>query len=68
MRVRSSEVARRHPEVVCNVHLGLMKGLIGGSAGDRSAATLQPFAGDGYCTASIKLSTDSTGQTGKDGL
>lgn len=62
------EVARRHQDVVCNVHLGLMKGLIGGSAGDRSAATLQPFAGDGYCTASIKLSSGNTDQTGTDGL
>ncbi|WP_168709353.1 hypothetical protein [Arthrobacter sp. PAMC25564] len=44
-----------------------MKGLVGGSPEGSSAATLQPLAGEGYCTASIELTKDSTYPTGKGG-
>lgn len=63
------DVARRHPGVVCGVHLGLLRGLVeGGSAGDVAgggrvgvdgaarafAAELVPFARPGVCVAEIR--------------
>lgn len=42
------DLARRHPEVVCSVHLGLLRGALGGTL-DVDAIELQPFAEPGAC-------------------
>ncbi|GAA4256664.1 helix-turn-helix domain-containing protein [Dactylosporangium darangshiense] len=42
-------VARRHPGVVCNVHLGLLRATVEGAAD----ATLTPFARPGVCLARL---------------
>jgi predicted ArsR family transcriptional regulator len=43
------QVASDVPEVVCNVHLGLVEELLEASGADRSRATLTPFASPGTC-------------------
>lgn len=43
--------AREHPEVVCNVHLGIVRGVLGQEADPHPAEStaITPFAGPGYC-------------------
>ena len=41
------QVANDMPEVVCNVHLGLVEELLDASGADRRRASLTPFAGPG---------------------
>lgn len=43
------DVARIHPEVVCNVHLGIVEGALASYAGDVGPVTLLPFAEPGAC-------------------
>jgi predicted ArsR family transcriptional regulator len=43
------QVAKDVPEVVCNVHLGLVEELLEVSGGDRRRVTLTPFAAPGRC-------------------
>jgi predicted ArsR family transcriptional regulator len=43
------DVARRHPEVVCRVHLGLVKGVIEAAGGDSDGVDLEAFAEPGAC-------------------
>jgi predicted ArsR family transcriptional regulator len=43
------QVASDVPEVVCNVHLGLVEELLDASGADPSRATLKPFAGPRSC-------------------
>lgn len=52
--------AREQPEVVCNVHLGLVRGWLEDHAG--TAADLEPFAGSGYCTVMLTDTLDSSGR------
>jgi predicted ArsR family transcriptional regulator len=49
------DVARRHPDVVCGVHLGLLRGTVEGGAFE---AELFPFAAPGACVAEIKRVPD----------
>ena len=42
------DLARRHPEVVCSVHLGLLRGVLAGTL-DVDAIELRPFAEPGAC-------------------
>ena len=44
------EVAKGNPEVVCAVHLGLVKELLSGSGLPEGDVLLLPFAGPGFCT------------------
>ena len=44
------EAARENPEVVCAVHLGLVKELLAGSGLPEDDVELLPFAGPGICT------------------
>lgn len=46
------DTARAHPEAVCSVHLGLIKGALGESL-DRAA--LQPFAEPGACLVTLAV-------------
>lgn len=43
------QVAKEFPEVVCNVHLGLVEELLDVSGADPDRATLTPFAAPGTC-------------------
>jgi predicted ArsR family transcriptional regulator len=43
------QVASDVPEVVCQVHLGLVEELLDASGADRSRASLTPFAAPGVC-------------------
>jgi predicted ArsR family transcriptional regulator len=43
------QVASDVPEVVCNVHLGLVQELLDASGADPDRVTLKPFAGPGSC-------------------
>jgi len=49
------DVARAHPEVVCTVHLGLMRGALSrfGQAGIAEFAQLQPFVAPELCLAGV---------------
>lgn len=44
------EAARDNPDVVCAVHLGLVKELLAGSGLPERQVVLLPFAGPGLCT------------------
>ncbi|MDJ0312639.1 helix-turn-helix domain-containing protein [Arthrobacter sp. H35-D1] len=44
------EAARENPDVVCAVHLGLVKELMAGSGLPEENVALLPFAGPGICT------------------
>ena len=43
------EAAHRHPEVVCGVHLGIVRGALAQLGADPSGAGLVPFAEPGAC-------------------
>ena len=43
------EAAHEHPEVVCNVHLGLVRAALEELGADADAAALKPFAEPGAC-------------------
>ncbi len=43
------EAARRHPEVVCAVHLGLVRGALNAYGADPAGSALVPFAEPGAC-------------------
>lgn len=43
------EAAHRHPEVVCAVHLGIVRGALGEQGADPSGTELAPFAEPGAC-------------------
>lgn len=43
------EVAYRHPDVVCNVHLGIVRGAMAAYGTEDAASELHPFAEPGAC-------------------
>jgi predicted ArsR family transcriptional regulator len=43
------EAARRHPEIVCHVHEGLVEGALAAYGDHTTTAELQPFAEPGAC-------------------
>lgn len=53
------DVARRHPDVVCGVHLGLLRGLAEQAAAGAFATELFPFARPGVCAAEIRRAADA---------
>lgn len=50
MRCPLLQVASNVPDVVCNVHLGLVEELMEASGADRTRVTLKPFARPGSCS------------------
>lgn len=46
-------VARSRPEVVCTVHLGLIRGVLDAAGAAGEQATLVPFAEPGVCVAAL---------------
>jgi predicted ArsR family transcriptional regulator len=47
------DAARRHPEVVCQVHLGLVDGALAAHGVTASGARLEPFARPGACVLTL---------------
>jgi predicted ArsR family transcriptional regulator len=43
------EAAHRHPDVVCAVHLGIVRGALDEQGADPSGTALAPFAEPGAC-------------------
>jgi len=43
------DTAKRSPTVVCNVHLGLVRGMLSGLGADTPGPTMLPFAEPGAC-------------------
>ncbi|MGD9986184.1 helix-turn-helix domain-containing protein [Pseudonocardia sp.] len=48
------EVAVAHPDVVCGLHLGLLRGLLDDCGAPLRAADLQPFVEPGLCVAILE--------------
>lgn len=62
------ETARRHPEIVCNVHLGLARGALEAFGGEVGRTGLAPFAEPGACllhlpTNAASVRTDAAVRT-----
>ena len=55
------EAARENPEVVCAVHLGLVKELLSGRGLPEDDVELLPFAGPGVCTLRMPLGKGQPG-------
>jgi predicted ArsR family transcriptional regulator len=49
------ELARRHQEVVCPIHLGLMRGALAELGAERTATTLEPLILPDLCVAQLAL-------------
>ena len=47
------ELARRHQEVVCPIHLGMMRGALGELGATTQATRLEPFVRDDLCVAHL---------------
>ena len=56
------EVAERHQNVVCALHLGLMQGVLAQLRAPVTADSLQPFTEPSVCTARLSTGQLSTGQ------
>jgi predicted ArsR family transcriptional regulator len=48
------DAATRHPEIVCSVHLGLVRGALEHLGGDPSRTALLPFAEPGACRLHLR--------------
>ena len=57
------EVAERHPDVVCALHLGLMQGVLAQMRAPVTADRLDPFAEPGGCVA--ELTTEPAAEPGE---
>jgi predicted ArsR family transcriptional regulator len=47
------QAAHREPEVVCGIHLGIVRGVLDEHGSDPAGCALEPFAGPGYCRLQI---------------
>lgn len=57
------QVAERHSQVVCGVHLGLMQGVLDELAAPLHATRLEPFVAPGLCRAHLTPAPDGQGRT-----
>lgn len=48
------DVAAEHPEVVCSLHLGLLRGVLAGTAAPLDATGLRPLAEPSTCIADLR--------------
>ena len=53
------DAARQYPEVVCSVHLGLVRGLISERGGDPTGTDLEPFATEDACRLHLPRTTSA---------
>lgn len=51
------DVARRHPDVVCSLHLGLLQGALETLGGPLAAERLDPWVEPSLCVAQLKTTT-----------
>jgi len=51
------EVAQRHSDVVCTIHLGLMQGALGALHAPVEATALEPFVRPNLCIARLRTTT-----------
>ena len=58
------DAARAYPQVVCQVHLGIVRGALEHHGGDPEPTELLPFAEPGACR--LHLDTTRLGETGSD--
>jgi len=56
------EVAERHPDIVCALHLGLMQGALGELRAPLEAESLEPFVTPTCCVARLQPASLATGQ------
>ena len=54
------DVARAHPEVVCNVHLGIVQGALEAYGGDAEPVAMEPFAEPGACRLHLTPARSTT--------
>jgi predicted ArsR family transcriptional regulator len=52
------EVARRHQDVICALHLGLMRGMLAQLRAPLAAGRLEPFVEPGLCVARLTADDD----------
>ncbi|CCG05667.1 helix-turn-helix transcriptional regulator [Blastococcus saxobsidens] len=57
------DAARQYPEVVCQVHLGIVRGALEHSGGDPEATALLPFAEPGACRLHLDTAAVARGAT-----
>lgn len=50
------DVAREHPEVICSLHLGLMRGALDSLGVDVAVEDLQPFVEPSLCVSHLQVS------------
>ncbi|RBY79665.1 metalloregulator ArsR/SmtB family transcription factor [Blastococcus sp. TF02A-26] len=55
------DAARQHPEVVCQVHLGIVRGVLDHHGGDSGPTALLPFAEPGACRLHLDTAAVSAG-------
>lgn len=60
-------VAREHPEVVCALHLGLIRGALAEAGGAATAVGLQPFVEPHLCVAHIVATEQAAPEPGEHG-
>ena len=51
-------MARAHPEVVCGIHRGLIRGTMTAVGEDGAEVELRPFVTDRTCSARLTTSAD----------
>jgi predicted ArsR family transcriptional regulator len=51
------EVAQRHPDVICTIHLGLMQGALDALRAPVEATALEPFTRPNLCVARLRTTT-----------
>lgn len=59
------DAARQHPEVVCQVHLGIVRGALEHHGGDPEPTALLPFAEPGACRLHLDTPAVSPGGAGE---
>lgn len=57
-------VAQEHPEVVCSMHLGLLRGALAELGAPATTSSLRPFAEPHLCVAHISPAIESAPDTG----
>jgi len=54
-------VAEEHREIVCGVHLGLMRGVLAEQSAPVAAERLEPFVEPNLCIAHLRTGTKNSG-------
>lgn len=62
------EVAERHRDVICSLHLGLMRGALARMRAPISAERLQPFVEPGLCVSQLAAANDPAWLTSGTGM